>query len=348
MIHLVDMRIRYELAFCLAEDRTDCETGLRLAILSLRRHVPEAPIFVYRPSPTPDFVVWLRKVPQVTLIPNRPEAAESWNCKPHALRPLLAQGYRQVVWLDSDVIVTRDVRAYFGTLSEQTMVSAQEPRSLPHQGLLQRTLGWGLEPGRNLPITLNSAVLRVTQEHASILSRWIECMRDPRYTAAQALPLEQRPLHMMGDQDVLNALLGAKEFASVPIRVLETGVDIIHAGGALGYSLHERLSGLLRAKPAYVHATAGKPWLWLGNHERWSRADFVSWHRRLLQEVSPYVAEARKYRDEMEVDTAWMDRASGVGIVLRALGLGHYALRGLPITLVATLLRALSNARRAA
>ena len=164
----------------------------------------------------------------------------------------------------------------------------------------------------------------------------MEHLSDPRYAAAQGLPLEQRPLHLMGDQDILNALLGAREFTEVPLRILGSGVDIIHAGGALGYSLRQRLRGIARSKPAFVHATAGKPWLWLGDDEQWSRSDFFGWQRRLLQELSPYVAEARQYQAQLGTDSAWLHRHSLTGTVLRGLGFGHFALRGLPVTVAAT------------
>ena len=59
----------------------------------------------------------------------------------------------------------------------------------------------------------------------------------------------------MSDQDVLNALLGSEEFACLPIRILKTGLDVIHSGGALAYSLSERLRGLVRPIPPFVHET---------------------------------------------------------------------------------------------
>jgi hypothetical protein len=125
--------------------------------------------------------------------------------------------------------------------------------------------------------------------------------------------------------------------------VLRSGVDIIHAGGALGYSLGERLEGIFRRKPAFLHASGGKPWFWLGDdeHPEWSRTDFFGWHRRLLQELSPYLAEARKYRYDLGMDAPWMARGTALGTGLRLFGLGHFALRGLPVTVVATLLAAL-------
>src|SRR5581483_10468772 len=104
----------------------------------------------------------------------------------------------------------------------------------------------------------NSAVVRVTKHHTRFLDRWMECLGAPEYLHAQTLPLEQRPLHLMGDQDLLNALVGAPEFSAVPLHVFPTGVDIIHAGGGLGYSVSERLRGVFKPQPTFLHATAGK------------------------------------------------------------------------------------------
>jgi hypothetical protein len=326
------------MAFCLAEDRASGEIGLRLAILSLVRHCPDTPVYVYRPPLSPRFAPWLRQFPQVILNESAPVGAYSWNCKPQALKPLFEKGHRELIWLDSDIIVTRDCRALFSALDERVLSIAQEPTSLPHQGTAARTRGWNLEPRRSLPITLNSAVLRVTVRHERLLDRWAEHLADPRYVATQTLPLENRPLHLMGDQDVLNALLGSPEFADIPLQVLGSGTDIIHAGGALGYSLSERLHGTLKPMPAFVHAAAGKPWLWLGGDPHWSKRNFFGWHRRLLQELSPYVAESRRYRAQLGDDSSWMDRRTATGTVLRALGFGHFALRGLPLTIAATIM----------
>jgi hypothetical protein len=326
------------LAFCLAENRADCETGLRLAILSLSLHCPDTPVYVYRPAFNAQFEPWVRRFPQVTLIPEAPVGSSTWNCKPHAMKPLFANGHREIVWLDSDIIVTRDCRPLFTDLDERVLAIAQEPASLPHQGTEERTRGWNLPVGRCLRFTLNSSVLRVTECHVPLLDRWMEFMTDPQYLASQKIGLDQRPLHMMSDQDVLNGLLGAAEFAGIPLRVLGSGKDIIHAGGALGYTLSERLSGVLRPKPTFLHASAGKPWLWLGGGPYWSKPNFFGWYRRLLQELSPYVHEARRYRSQLHEDSPWMSKRTGAGTLLRLLGLGHFAIRGLPLTVCASMI----------
>jgi hypothetical protein len=295
-----------------------------------------------------EFAAWARSLPQVTVISTTPTGATQWNCKPQALKPLLAEGYREIVWLDSDILITRDCRKLFTTLDESVLAVAQEPVSLPDQGTKERTRGWDLEVGRTVPFSLNSSVVRVTKHHLPLLDRWTEFLLDPRYQSAQNLALGDRPLHMAGDQDVLNALLGAREFANIPLRVLGSGVDIIHAGGGLGYSVLERLRGVLKPQPTFLHAAAGKPWLWLGRAPYWSQKTFFSWHRRLLQELSPYVCESRRYQQYLGMDSAWMFRRTGTGMLLRAFGCGHFALRGLPLTMAATIVSKVKNTSRSA
>ena len=336
------------IAFCLAEDRLDCETGLRLAILSLCRHCPDTPVYVYRPPLTPQFASWVQQFPQVTLIPQKPAGAMQWNCKPQALKPLLAKGHHEVVWLDSDVMVTNDCRRLFTILDERVLAMAQEPACQPQQGTEHRTLGWGFEVGRSLPFTLNSAVVRVTQHHLPLLERWRGCLDDPQYVSVQNLPLEDRPVHMNGDQDVLIALLGSREFADIPLRVFGTGSEIIHLGGQFGYSAIERLRGISKPAPTFMHAIAGKPWLWFSGEPYWSKRDFFCWHRRLLQELSPYLYEARQYRNQLGSDPTWMYRRTLTGTIFRLLGFGHFGMRGLPLTIVAGMMHGLKKMLRPA
>jgi hypothetical protein len=334
------------IAFCLSEDRADHETGLRLAILSLAKYCPGASTYVYKPPSASSFAEWVRGFPQVTWFPHRPPQSNGWNCKPHALKPLLDRGHREAVWLDADIVVTRDCRGIFEALDESVLAATQEPASLGYQGTALRTRGWKLELGRELPFTLNSSVLRVTSHHISLLDRWIDLLNRSEYIACQQLPLEERQIHMAGDQDVLNALVGSAEFAGIPLHVFRSAVDIIHAGGGLGYSTGERLRGVFRRKPTFIHATAGKPWLWLGGEPYWSRQDFFCWHRRLLQETSPYLFEARRYRSQLGEDSRWMDWRTGTGTVLRLVGFGHFALRGLPIAVAASAMDAVRNISR--
>jgi hypothetical protein len=322
--------------FCLSEDRPADEVGVRLALCSLFRHVPAARVALYRPNAAPDFAAWVRRFPAVEFHPAPPAGASTWNCKPHALLPLLARGEPEVVWLDSDLLVTRDVAPLLDGLAPDTLLAAEEQASSPHHGTEPRTRGWGLEVGRSLPVTLNSCVLRVTPRHGPLLERWQELLGRPEYAEIQRRWIPHRPLHAASDQDVLNALVGAREFAHVPVRQLRRGLDVLHSGGALAYSFTERLRGLFAPKPAFIHGQGAKPWAVLAENPAWT--GWFWFYRRLLQEAAPYVAEARSYRAEVGLPCPWLDWASPLGRVNRALGLGHHALRGLPLTALATVL----------
>lgn len=325
------------LTFCLFEDRAAEEVGLRLALSSIRHCCPLARVFVYRPDPGEDFARWLREFPNVTLVSERPARASSWNCKPHVLLPLLEQGHREVIWLDSDILLSRDPSYLFEGWSDDELGVVQEQISSARQGTEERTRGWGLAVGRTWPVTLNTCVLRVTRAHVPLLQRWQVMLEDERYLHWQTRPLSERPLCFMSDQDVLNGLMGSAEFSTMPVRFLRRGRDVIHSGGALAYSLKERLAGMSGPIPPIIHGQGAKPWI-MFVHTAELTGRFWA-YRRLLQEVSPYMALSRRYRDQLGMPCPWMDWHSSLGRLVRCLGLGHFALRGLPLTAAATALR---------
>lgn len=322
--------------YCFAEDRVPEEVGLRLAVASLCHHSPTADVVVYRPNPSADFTRWVGRYPRVRVIPTLPAGANSWNCKPHTLLPLLDGGADEAVWLDSDLLITRDPAPLFDASPSDELVATEEAVSSLHQGSEVRTCGWGFPVGRRLPFTVNSCVVRVTRHHIPFLRRWRDCLSDPEYTAAQSRPLAERPTHLLSDQDVLTALVGSTEYVAIPVRQLRNGVDVIHCGGALGYSLKMRAGGIARPVPTFLHAIAGKPWYVLSPEYRAAHSAWFSFYRGLLQETSPYVAAARRYRREVELPCPWMDRGTLLGRALRVTGFGHHALTGLPLTVAAT------------
>jgi hypothetical protein len=325
------------LTFCSAEDRAGAEIGLKLLILSVAEHCPDVPLVLYRPDPLPSFVTWTRKFPQIRLVEQPLPGAHQWNCKPQALLPQLAGPDAEAVWLDSDLMLTRDPRPLFERLSPETLGITQEPPSQPNQGSRDRTLAWRMPVGRELPQTLNSCVLRVTRHHEALLVRWRELLERPDYVAIQARTVAERPVAMASDQDVLNALLGSTEFAGIPLGVFANGRDIIHSGGALAYSFGERLRGLFLPRPTILHAISVKPWMILQPDRLLPGRQ--AWFRRLMHEVSPYLAYARRYRNQVDEPCPWMDWHTPLGAVLRMAGFGHWALRGLPVTLAATVMK---------
>lgn len=46
---------------------------------------------------------------------------------------------------------------------------------------------------------------------------------------------------MLGDQDVLTALLTSKEFSEIPIHILRKGRQILQFNGIYGYAVAERI-----------------------------------------------------------------------------------------------------------
>jgi len=331
------------LTFCLAEDRIAEETGVRLALLSLREHHPEAKVFLYRPKPTTAFCEWLQAFPQVTLISEWP-GTSGWNCKPQALLNILDRGFESVTWLDSDIVVTRRFGHLLNPQDAKTLIVAEDPAVSFPQGSRVRTTAWNLTLGREFPITTNSCVLRVTQAHRPLLTRWNQLLGNPDYVAVQKNPSYMRPFHFFGDQDALSALLGSAEFADIPVHFLRRGRDVAHTGGARTYTLGERLGGLLRRAPPFLHNQWTKPWIALNPEANDFEGRFWVFHRIIL-EASPYVAVARTYQADVGSDTTWLTYSSPAGRMLRVLGLGHCPLRGLPLTAVATMTNAVNEWR---
>jgi hypothetical protein len=332
--------------YVLAEDRPDAEIGLRFALASLFRHAPGARAVAYWPCQRPQFREWADRFAGLTLVPDRPKGASSWNCKPQALLPVLSGEFDEAVWLDSDVLLTRDPSPLFDLISPATVVATEEPPSQPHPGSASLAARWGMRPGRSYSRALNSCVLRVTRHHNPLLQAWQQGLCDPRYLEAQRRPFSERPQHLMSDQDVLFALLGSAEFSSFPLHYLRGGRDVIHCGGALGYSLGMRLSGIRGSVPTILHAIAGKPWWVLTPGYRRVHSRWFSFYRRLLQETSPYVREARRFRAELGLECPWLDYRSFTGSALRLLGFGHFALCGLPLTVAATAAESLRRVLR--
>lgn len=327
--------------FCMAEDRTGAEIGIQLAVLSVVEHCPGAKILIYRPRSAPGFAEWIATQPGCQLIETTLPGANNWNCKPHALLETLhhCETGSQVVWLDSDLIVTADLAKLLARESHETLAITQEPRSAPHQGSEIRTRGWGLAVGRAFPETFNSCVVRTTHHHIPLLQHWQSLLADPVYLQRAPERVEQKPPHLWSDQDVLGALLGSAVYQQIPIRLLRHGTEILHTGGGLAFTLGERLGSLFRPLPPVLHAIGVKPWVLLGAGNR--EPGWFPWFRRLMQETSQYVVHVRRYRGPLQDPLPWTTVSTPLGRLVNLLSCGHWALRGLPITIVCRFIRLL-------
>lgn len=326
---------------CIAEDRQSEEIAVRLLILSLADHCPNLPIHLFFPLATEEFRDWLEPFSQVTLRTTRLEGASGWNVKPYALLTLLNEGYEEAWWLDSDIILSQDFRTAIDNLSPTTVVSTEEAAYGKYRDEGYRARAWGFELGRSLPFNLNSAVVRVTQAHVSLVQRWKDLVEREDYQQVQISSI--KPFHMYGDQDVLTALLSSKEFSGFPLRVLKRGEDIIHYFGPAGYSTRERLINLQNGLPPFIHSQRDKPWLRQPTPP--DRRNLRQYFDYVRLEVSPYSYVAARYQKAVGCPMAWLEPNSGMGKLLSLLGLGNPALKGLPLGLVYDLVRVYKTAR---
>jgi hypothetical protein len=340
---------------CTCEDRPGSIGGLKLLILSLATSSPGLPIdATVSKEAQQELEAWARRVGigHVRFRSERSWSGAGWNVKPSKLLELLDEGHSEVVWIDTDIVTSHDIRPLLESASKESLVIAQELKSKQPVATKVRTESWGLPYARAVPNGVNSCVTRVTQTHRPLLEAWRSLLSSREYLLEQARPVTHRPIHMVGDQDVLWALLGTAEFAYVPVHSLTIGDQIIHSCGARGYTIGDRLRHVWGEGPALIHIPGRKkPWYYSKRPSLFQNInDYVN---IAIMEVSPYVAEAAQYADRFEEATPWLETRTGLGRVCRAMAFGHPSLQGMPLALASEAVdkaqwawRGLANARK--
>lgn len=323
---------------CLAEDRKACEPSLKLLLLSLKLYCPELTVNLRYPAAENGFLSWVKGCPRVHLQTSPLISAHGWNVKPSAILSLIDEGFDEVIWIDSDVIVTGNVTRIFSQLSNDIFAATEDALGdeRDDRNALRARL-WGFPVGRILPFGLNSGVLRVTRSHYDLMKRWCELLQSSPYQEFQKRPWRQRPVHMLGDQDVLTALLTSEEFSRIPLHILRRGKQILQFNGVYGYTVAERIGNLMGQCPAFVHSFGGKPW-----SEEWRPEPsngLREYIKRVYLDLSPYTFSATKFKSELACDTEWMEPHYLLSRFLRAAGVGSRELVGLPIAAVMDLAR---------
>ena len=257
---------------------------------------------------------------------------------------LLDQGYDEAIWIDSDVIVNQDLGPIFSDLSRDTLVVTDHTLSEErYDRNALRARSWGLPVGRVLPFAISSGIVRVTKDNYRLMKRWWELLQSDRYQDCQRRAWRQRPIHMLGDQDVLTALITSEEFAQIPLHVLRRGQHIIQFDGVYGYTVAERVKNLLGEGPAFVHSGAGKPW-----SEGWDlgTANILrEYIKKVYLDLSPYTLSALRFKREMGCPTEWMEAHYILSRALRILGMQYSPLVGLPMAIFADLARIAKHLR---
>jgi hypothetical protein len=323
---------------CLYEDRPHCVIGLKLALLSLARHCPDLRLTVGCPRAPGEFRRWIARLPGVDLRDEEDLGAKGWDVKPALLLRLLSEGHDDIVWIDDDIIATGPLPSPLHQSSSATCVLAEESYWGGRQRT-DRTAAWGLRRGRWLPGTVNTAVVRVTPRHADLLKAWQALLGDPHYRSAQAQPWYERLPHLMGDQDVLEALLSSEDFADVPVAILRRGVDIAQCHTPSGYTPLERLRTMASyaGQPALLHAQGDKPWDVAGPPvlgDGSPRERLRAYYSRLHLELSPYTRAAYDYRDEIGEEAPWLDPKTRGGRAVAALLRHHGVMQEFPLAVL--------------
>jgi lipopolysaccharide biosynthesis glycosyltransferase len=301
-------------------------------------------ISLFYPVANQAFLRWVSAYPQVRLQADRLTDGYSWNVKPQAIRHLLDAGFDEVIWIDSDVLVTRDIRPLFHALDHAVFVAADHTHAPDrHDGAALRAQLWQLSVGRVLPTALNSGVLRVTRRHYHLMERWWELLQCDVYQSFQQREWRKRPIHMLGDQDVLTALLTSTEFAHIPLKTLRRGKHIVQFDGVWGYTTAERTRNLLGDGPTFIHSIGGKPWMVRWESER--RNHLSEYVKMVYLDMSPYTLSSAKFSQVLGCDTNWMRAHYKLSAILRSLAMRHPALTGLPMAAFLDIARLVKRVR---
>jgi hypothetical protein len=311
---------------CVYENRSVNEPAIRLLVASLYAHMPKARLRLRFNPKSDDFAQWIAAYPGVDFAPALLPASAGWNVKPTVLLEALEQGESRVVWLDADILIAGDPSALLDAASPELLTVTEEALwGRPSDVDAMRTRAWRLPVGRTLPFTLNSAVLSVTPHHIPLLRRWIELLETPDYRIAQATDWRSRPQHLMGDQDVLTALLGSVDYGDIPLRILRRGVDILQLFGPLGFTLAERRRVCREGLPPFLHAQGQRPWI-----DAPPPAGLLDRLTQAYYDVSPYLLLAKTHGVTGD-DRDWTRARTMLGRFLRLIGRGSIPLTGAPL-----------------
>ncbi len=303
-------------AVVIYENRPNYEIGVKLLVVSIEANFPEASIHVFAPNATADLQNWVSDH-RVSLHKQVPTEATGFNVKPDVLLWALDQGYGRAIWMDTDMILSRSLPKVLLEQPDDVLVASELP-GLGGFTTHDRTIPWGLELGRSFPRDPSNCCMWVTQSHRTFLEHWREMLRDPNYQHWQTRPRNERPIHFIGSDSSFIALLGAKNYQAMSVKLLRYGRDIAQCLTLRGYTVTQRVMSLIHGMPPVIHAMGVKPWL-------------AKDSERIYQSVSPYACVARRYKDVLnETQQDWLEPPrSWVGWWYKLVR-GHPALSGLP------------------
>jgi hypothetical protein len=329
-----------KLHLCVCEDRLSMYPALRVLLSSLSLHSPSAHLHLFLNSPTNELLDFIAKLNLNVAIYEFPVVGIGYNVKPFVLAQLLSSNINRILWLDSDIIVSASFRKFIQTLRSGVLEIAEEMLGRFYDNSARnRTSAWGFVVQRYFPFALNTGVLFVDRSHLDLILQWSQLLSSRIYQRAQSLPWDERPAHLLGDQDVLCALLGSEEFSAIEVHVLRRGEGIIQFSGPYGYTLRERFIHWFRGSPPFVHSLGDKPWLPKRKGE-----SFFDRFCYFYSGCSPYIFLARKHQADL-IERSWLEPRNFSDRLFRCLGFGSMPLTGLPFAFVADSMRGLKSVR---
>jgi hypothetical protein len=283
--------------------------------VSLHLTVPDAP---------PSVREWAARRPEVELSTERLPELSGWNIKPSLLLKELDAGWKEALWLDSDMIVSQPISKVVRRYPREALILAQEWTDAAPLAIAE---GWGLKSKRPISV-VNNCFVRVTQSHRPMLERWLTMLHDPRYREAQAMAYDERPKHFLHDGWPLIALLESEEFADVEYDFIRRDGEIAQCAGSSGYRPTHRIMDVFRGLPALIHGLGRKPW------EETSGGGVQRLLLDLATDVSPYVLASRKVAKKLGMRPEWVKARTLPGKMLRGVTGGHPGMAGLPLAIV--------------
>jgi hypothetical protein len=287
--------------------------------VSLHLTVPDAPLKMRK---------WAASRPEVELSTERLPRLSGWNIKPSLLLQELNAGWKEALWLDSDMIVSQPISKLVRRYPREALILAEE---WTDAAPLPIAAGWGLKSARPISV-VNNCFVRVTAAHRPMLERWLKMLHDPRYRAAQAAPYDKRPKHFLHDGWPLIALLESEEFAGVEYDFIRRNGEIAQCAGSSGYRPTHRVMDVFRGLPALIHGLGRKPW-----EEPAAEGGPQRMMLDMATDVSPYVLASRRVARTMGMNPAWVKARTLPGKVLRGLTGGHPGMAGLPLAIIHSL-----------
>lgn len=319
------------LNFCTYENRLSHLTGIKVLALSLEKNCTGFRLTIFLPAPLLHFRDWVRHHCKHATVEECTFEATDWNVKPEVLL-LMLKREPEAVWIDSDIICTKDPRPLLESIPANTLVIAQDAR--PDAQEEARTAFFGLPFTRKLDKSINSCFIRVTAYcyHSQLLQAWAALMSSESYRQNQSIPHGERPSYMVSDQDVLEAVLASEaagNAAQLPIKYLTSGKELVTTIVPEAFSIADRIRCSFAAKPILVHGQGMQPWT------------AVYWGPGFLGtarwQLSAYLGIIKRYRSFLNEDGAgWMDAKSKLTRFCQAVTFNHPYLQGIPLILLSS------------